>query len=158
MPDNLYEAMFVVDAAKGGSAFPDTIRHIAGLLTRNGADIQRMERWEERKLAYPIRRVKRGIYILVYFAADGSAIDEIRRAADLSEEVLRVLILRAEQVSPVKGQLYSIEGEEVEAPAEAPVAEAPAAGAETPAADAEKSEAEQDADDAAEGEAADTSL
>ena len=156
MPDNLYEAMFVVDAAKGGSAFPDTIRHIAGLLTRNGADIQRMERWEERKLAYPIRRLKRGIYILVYFAAEGSAIDEIRRAADLSEEVLRVLILRAEQVSPVKGQLYSVEGEEVEAP-EPPAPEAPATGADVPAADADEPQAGQDTDEAVEGETADTS-
>jgi len=129
LPENLYEAMFVVDAAKGGSAFPEIIRHIAGLLTRNGASVRRIEKWEERKLAYPIRSAKRGIYILVYFTADGSAISEIRRAAELSEQLLRVLILRAEKMSPVKGQLYTVEGEETEAEpteaAETPAEEAP---------------------------------
>jgi len=107
---NLYEAMFVVDSARGGSKFPDTIRHIAGLLTRHGAEIERMEKWDERKLAYPIKHVRRGIYVLVYFRMDGSAIAELRHMVDLSEEVLRVLILRAEGQNPPKGDLYSPDG------------------------------------------------
>jgi small subunit ribosomal protein S6 len=150
LPDNLYEAMFVVDAAKGGSEFPATIQHVAGLLTRNGATIQRIERWDERKLAYPIGHSKRGIYILVFFTSDGSAVGEIRRAVDLSEEVLRLLVLRAEQPSPVRGQLFSPDGEPV-APEE-PKAE-PATD-DTPAAqETEEPEAEPATDDtpAAEG-------
>lgn len=124
MTANLYEAMFVVDAAKGSSEFPNTIRHIADLLTRHGAEIERMERWDERKLAYPIGHAKRGVYILVYVRADGSAITEIRRSVVLSEDLLRVLILRSEGPSAVRGELYGPDGqpvppEEVAAPAQA---------------------------------------
>jgi len=123
---NLYEAMFVVDSAKGGSKFSDTIRHIAGLLTRHGAEIERMEKWDERKLAYPIKHVRRGIYVLVYFRIDGSAIAELRHMVDLSEEVLRVLILCAEVQNPPKGDLYSPEGQLLgREPEAAPVEEAP---------------------------------
>lgn len=125
MAANLYEAMFVMDAAKGGSEFPGTVRHIADLLSRNGAEIERIEKWDERRLAYPIGRVKRGLYVLVYFRADGSAISEIRRLVGLSEELLRVLILRAEQPSPVKGELFSPDGEPVAVPEEAPAPPAP---------------------------------
>jgi len=122
---NLYEAMFVVDSAKGGSKFPDTIRHIAGLLTRHGAEIERMEKWDERKLAYPIKHVRRGIYVLVYFRIDGSAIAELRHMVDLSEEVLRVLILCAEAQNPPKGDLYSPEGQLLgQEPEAAPVEQA----------------------------------
>lgn len=122
MADNLYEAMFVVDSAVGGSEFPEVIQHIAGLITRHGAKIERIEKWEERKFAYPIKRVKRGIYILVFFRAEGSVIEEMRRLIGLSEQVLRALILRAESMSTVQGELYNEEGEMIaEAPA-APVA------------------------------------
>jgi ribosomal protein S6 len=110
---NLYEAMFVVDAAKGGSEFTKVVRHIADLLTRHGAAIERIERWDERKLAYPIKHAKRGVYVLVYFQADGSAISEIRHTAGLSEQLLRLLILCADEPGPVKGQLLSPQGEPV---------------------------------------------
>jgi ribosomal protein S6 len=56
LADNLYEAMFLVDSAKGGSEFPEIIRHIANILERAGAEIERIEQWEERKLAYRISR------------------------------------------------------------------------------------------------------
>lgn len=139
MADNLYEAMFVVDAATGGARFPDAVRHIADLLTRHGAEIERIEKWDERKLAYPIKRVKRGIYILVYFRSDGSAISEMRRMIALSEEVLRSLILKAEEPSAVKGQLFDSEGQLLESPEEEAVTTEP----EEPAAETEKKEPEE---------------
>jgi ribosomal protein S6 len=127
---NLYEAMIVVDIAKGGSEFPDVIRHIADIINRQGAEIDRIEKWEERKFAYPIKGVKRGIYILSYFEAEGEAISEIRRLFRLSEQVLRVLILKTDTKDEIQGELYNAEGEMIaEAPAEpiAPVVTASAA-------------------------------
>lgn len=142
MAVNLYEGMFVVDANKGGAQFPDCVRHIAGLLTRHGAEIDRIEQWDERKLAYPIKNVKRGIYVLTYFHVDGSAISELRRDIALSEEILRVLIIRPDDVSEVQGQLFSPEGEEIEAPEPRPAAEGAAPDEEAPETDAEAEEDE----------------
>ena len=148
MATNLYEGRFVVDAAKGGAEFTEAIRYIANLLTRNGAEIERIEKWDERKLAYPVKRVKRGIYILTYFRADGSAISEIRRTIGLSEEVLRVLMVKAEAPGQVKGELYTPEGELIEPVTEAPAAPAteatpaPATEAAEPEGEGEPSESE----------------
>jgi len=134
--------MFVVDAARGASAVPDVVRHIAGLMTRHEAEIERIELWDERKLAYPIQKAKRGMYFLVYFRADAETIAELRATIRLSEQVLRLLILRAEKPGPVKGQLYTPEGEPTETPAEptaapaVPSAEPTPEGRQTPAAEA----------------------
>ncbi len=114
MAANLYEAMFVVDAAKGGPEFAGIVRHIAGILGRVDAELVRVERWDERRLSYRIGRAKRGIYVLVYFRAEGAAIAEIRHDVQLSEDLLRVLVLRAEGMSPVRGELLSVEGEPVQ--------------------------------------------
>jgi len=157
MDKNLYEAMFIIGAGKGGSEFPDAIQHIVGLLTRHDAEIERIERWDERKFSFPIKRAKRGIYVLVYFRADGEVIAEMRRLIGLSEQILRVLILRADKIVDPRGALYNAEGEQTaeaprpkpvepplvneaatRKPAPAPAAPAPAAAA--PAEDADAAE------------------
>jgi small subunit ribosomal protein S6 len=104
---------------------PSVIRHIAEILERCDAEIERMEQWEERKLAYPIGNAKRGIYILTYYRADGSQIRELRHLVRLSEDILRALVLRTDEMDPVTGQLYSPGGEEIEE-AEAVAVSAPA--------------------------------
>jgi small subunit ribosomal protein S6 len=145
LAENLYEAMFVVDIAKGGSEFPGVISHIADIINRQGATIDRIEKWEERKFAYPIKGVKRGIYILSYFHAEGEAISEIRRLFRLSEQVLRVMILKTDTKDEIRGELYNAEGEmTAEAPAEpiAPVVTASAAQSGESSEDADKSDEE----------------
>jgi small subunit ribosomal protein S6 len=123
----LYEGMFVVDSAKGGTEFPATVRLVAGMLTRHGAEIERIEKWAERKFAYPIKQSKRGIYILVYFKAEGAAIAAIREDVNLSEEILRVLVLTPHAVVPATGEVYNAAGEMIEA-VKAPVTESAFAG------------------------------
>lgn len=115
---NLYETMFLVDSEKGGEDFSDLIQHISGLMERNGAEIERIEKWDERKLAYRIRGADRGIYIQVHMLSEPNDVAEIRNAINLSEEVLRVLILTAEEVPPAAGPVYNTDGEEVEAEAD----------------------------------------
>jgi small subunit ribosomal protein S6 len=114
LADNLYEAMFVVDAAHGGAEFQEIIRHIANILTNAGAQIERIEKWDERKLAYRIGRAKRGIYILCFFHAPGAAVSQIRHDVQLSEQLLRVLVLRADEIPPIEGEPFSPEGQPVE--------------------------------------------
>lgn len=148
MATRFYEGMFVVDSSKSGAEFPETVRLIAGILQRHHADIQRIEKWEERKFAYPIQGSKRGIYILTYFETEGGEVAGIREDVRLNEDILRVLIMKPEKVAPVQGELYNPEGEQIEEepePAEegdedAPVEASEEAEEEVPAAEAGSTE------------------
>jgi small subunit ribosomal protein S6 len=110
LEQKLYEAMFLIDSAKGGSEFSGIIQHIAELLRRHGAQIERIEKWADNKLAYKVKRVERGTYVLVYFRAEPGHISELRRDIYLSELILRVLIVRPEEVVEPRGELYTPEG------------------------------------------------
>jgi small subunit ribosomal protein S6 len=90
----LYEGMFVLDAGKTGAGWEDGINHVKGLMDRSGATVVTMKKWDERKLAYEIRGQKRGAYLLAYFRAETDKITGLERDAQLSEFVLRCLILR----------------------------------------------------------------
>ncbi len=119
MAKQLYEAMFMVDSATGEDGFPGIVRHIAGLIRRYEGKIERIEKWSEREPAYPVKNVKHGIYILVFFEADAEKVSGMRQAMNLSEQISRFIILAAGGLSPVSGALYDEDGEEKEVPAAA---------------------------------------
>jgi small subunit ribosomal protein S6 len=88
--------MFLVDSGDAAQ-WGDLTKHIANILTRNGAEIIGITRWDERKLAYPVEKRKRGTYVLAFFLlTKGEALAEIEHDCRLSDKVLRSLILKAD--------------------------------------------------------------
>jgi len=97
-PDDLrlYEAMFLVDTGDA-AIWDDLTRHLEGILNRVGAEVIGITRWDERKLAYPVGKHKRGTYVLAFFSMrEGTGVSEIEHACRLSEKVVRALVLRAD--------------------------------------------------------------
>ncbi len=85
-----YEVMFLFD---GGSEWAAVDREVRRLLERIGAVPQVIIKYDDRRLAYEIRRRKRGTYVLAYFDADPARMAELDRDARLSETLLRHLVL-----------------------------------------------------------------
>ncbi len=97
--NNLYEGMFLVDSALAGSNWDGVNNTIKTILERAGAEIVSIRKWDDRKLAYEIHGKSRGVYILTYFRVNGERIKEIEKAVQLSEQIMRVLILNAEHIT-----------------------------------------------------------
>ena len=91
----LYEAMFLVDSAQAEN-WDSIIKTIKTILAKAEAEIVSIDKWADRRLAYEINGKTRGTYILCYFRADGDRIRDIERDVQLSERIMRVLILSAE--------------------------------------------------------------
>jgi small subunit ribosomal protein S6 len=94
----LYEGMFLVDSAQAAD-WDATKAVLEGVLKRANADILEMKKWDDRRLAYEINKKARGAYILCYFNADCDKIHDVEKAVQLSEQIMRVLILNTEQMS-----------------------------------------------------------
>ena len=107
---NLYEAMFLVDSNKAKQDHAKVLEEITEVIKKNGGEVVNLDKWDERKLAFPIAKRKRGTYYLSHFRAEGPAIGRIERSAGLSETILRTLVLRDEdgEAFPV----YEVEEEE----------------------------------------------
>lgn len=93
-----YEGLFLFDSAAGHdwSRMEGEIRR---LCDRIQANLQACVKFDERKLAYEIKGCKRGTYVLTYFDAEPARIADLERDVQLSESVLRALVLRADKVS-----------------------------------------------------------
>jgi small subunit ribosomal protein S6 len=135
---NIYEGLFL---------FPQTATanlqaahdHLLDLLKRAEAEIVSLCKWDERRLAYEIKGNKRGVYFLTYFHAAPDAVSKLERDCNLSEQLLRSLVTRAELIpqeiieaadgrSTLADEI-KLRGEQEAAPAAAPAAvtKAPAA-------------------------------
>jgi len=90
--------MFLVDSAKAASDWDGVNAAINKILEKAEAEIVSMRKWDDRRLAYDIKRTGRGTYLLCYFKVDGRKIQEIEKSVQLSEKIIRVLILSTEQM------------------------------------------------------------
>jgi small subunit ribosomal protein S6 len=88
----LYECMWVVDANVGREDYNKLIAGLKEIVEKGGGTWVNADKWEERRLAYPIKKKKRVLYVINHFTAPSEAITEIDRNARLSELVLRHMI------------------------------------------------------------------
>ncbi len=94
----LYEGMFIISDTVAGSDWEAVVKHVEDLLKNRGAEILKSEKWEERKFAYKLKGYKRGTYLLVYFNAPTDSISLIKRDFELSDNVLRTLVVRVDKI------------------------------------------------------------
>ena len=95
----LYEGLFLVDSGEAASDWDGINKTIGKVLARGDAEVVSIRKWDERRLAYDINRKSRGTYILTYFRGDPSKIAAIERAVQLSEQIMRILIIRTDRMS-----------------------------------------------------------
>ena len=95
---NQYEGMFLFGA--GAASEPQaTEASVRKFIESHGGNVMVLKKWDERKLAYEINGNKRGIYYLTLFTAPPAAITQIERDVKLSEDILRVMILKADHLT-----------------------------------------------------------
>ena len=94
MAVNVYECMFLLDPNKVGGDVPSAAKQIHSILERNQAELLASRPWDERRLAFPVRGHKKGLYYLTYFRAEGKNVQPIERDVALNEMILRSLVIR----------------------------------------------------------------
>ncbi|MCH8149369.1 MAG: 30S ribosomal protein S6 [Planctomycetes bacterium] len=95
---NQYEGMFLFDPTFG-SSIENCETEVNRLMERADGEILFIGKWDERRLAYRINGRKRGVYMLVYFNAPPDKIAGMQRDAQISEDLLRLMVVRADGVS-----------------------------------------------------------
>ncbi|MCZ7643682.1 MAG: 30S ribosomal protein S6 [Planctomycetota bacterium] len=89
----LYECMWVVDVNAGRENFGKIVDGIKEIVEKSGAHWVNGDKWEERRLAYTIKKRKRGLYILSHFHSEPGNVGKLERNIQISDLVMRALIL-----------------------------------------------------------------
>jgi small subunit ribosomal protein S6 len=91
---NVYDGMFILDAGRYGRDPEGVSGQITKVIQDAGGEILVSRLWEERRLAYPIKGQRKGVYWLTYFRLDRDRLAGLRQQFQLSESILRMLFLK----------------------------------------------------------------
>jgi small subunit ribosomal protein S6 len=88
--------MFIVDNGRAKQNLDAVLGELKDLIARAGGELVNIDRWDERKLAYEIKKQRRGTYVLSHWYGPADAPAKAERQCGLSETVLRVLTVQDE--------------------------------------------------------------
>ena len=92
-----YEGMFLVDSSWANKAADEVVATITELVEKYNGSIIRLEKWEERKLAYSIKIErtihKRGVYYLSALKLEPSSVNKIYNDIKLNTSFIRAQLI-----------------------------------------------------------------
>jgi len=91
-----YEIMFIVKPLdeEGTNA---VITKFENLINNNGGQVDKIDRWGKKRLAYLVNDFAEGFYVLVNFTAVPATILELDRIMKITEDVLKFMIIRIDE-------------------------------------------------------------
>ena len=92
-----YELMVILDPEIDERTVAPSLDKFLNVIRKDGGNIDNVDIWGRRRLAYEINKKTEGIYAVVDFTATSEATVELDRQLKLSEAVMRTKVLRAEE-------------------------------------------------------------
>ena len=84
-----YEGLFVIDPTLTDEEFERAVGEIEDLIKRMDGEVEPVERWGRKSLAYQVRKKKEGLFVLVNFKVGPERVSELRRGYRLMERLIR---------------------------------------------------------------------
>lgn len=96
-----YELMVIFDPGKveGDEAVAQMLDRIQGIITGEGGQVSKVDRWGRRRLAYEIGGTTEGYYVVIQFEAEPKTAAELGRVLRITDGVLRHMIVRPNPVT-----------------------------------------------------------
>ena len=124
---NNYEVLFIINPTLAEDEIKAAQDKFINLIKENG-EIQEINEWGKRRLAYPINDIQEGYYVLVYFAANADFPAELNRRFNIDDAIMRGMVIAREDAKVPETVAAPVAEETVTETVEAaPAVEAPIA-------------------------------
>ena len=99
-----YELTFIVKPDVDATNLAALLDKVKDIITSEGGSITKVDQWGLRRLMYPIRKYREGHYIFELLQLEGTSIVRIENRLRLTEDIIRYLLIRADETAPVAPQ------------------------------------------------------
>jgi small subunit ribosomal protein S6 len=93
---NKYETIFIIDRDKTEDETNEIIEKFKDLISSSG-EIENVDIWGKRRLAYPINDKNEGFYVLVNFTASPDFPKELDRVYKITDGIIRSIIINKDK-------------------------------------------------------------
>ena len=94
---NNYEVALIIRPEIEEEAQQQIIERLSQILTAEGGQVDNVESWGRRRLAYPIEKVNEGLYCFIQGQFSSLVLPELDRTIQLSEDILRHMVIRPDR-------------------------------------------------------------
>ena len=91
-----YETIFIVDNELDEERRNAVINRFKEIIEKD-AQLEDVDEWGSRKLAYPIDYKKEGYYVLVNFKAEPTFIEELERNYRITDDIIKSIVVNKEE-------------------------------------------------------------
>ncbi len=96
-----YELIWILGSDAGEEQVAESVEKITSLVTDAGGEVSGTDIWGKRNLAYPIKKNNEGYYLQANFELDGTRAQELERAIDADQSIIRHLLVRDEPLPSI---------------------------------------------------------
>jgi small subunit ribosomal protein S6 len=91
---NDYEVTYILRPTLEESEVEERANAVAEIVKSQGGEVNAVERLGKKRLAYEIKDVREGNYVVMQFKSEPAASKELERQLKLHEDVLRAIVVR----------------------------------------------------------------
>ena len=91
---NDYEVTYILRPTLEESEVEERANAVAEIVKSQGGEVNAVERLGKKRLAYEIKDVREGNYVVMQFKGEPAASKELERLLKLREDVLRAIVVR----------------------------------------------------------------
>jgi len=91
-----YEVTFIIDPALEDAKKDATVETVQSIIAADG-EVEKVDVWGMKKLAYPIDKKEEGYYVVIDFKANAELPKELDRRLRISDNVIRHIIVNMDE-------------------------------------------------------------
>ncbi len=89
-----YEVMVILDPSLDERTVAPSLDTYLNVVRQDGGQVESVDVWGKRRLAYEIKKNAEGIYAVIDLKAEPATVKELDRQLTLNESVLRTKVIR----------------------------------------------------------------
>ena len=92
-----YECMFILKPEMEEEAIQQAVDKYSAIVTDGKGEVVSVDKWGKRRLAYEIKDLMEGYYVLITFKSEPAVAKELDRVMKISEDMLRFMIIHLDE-------------------------------------------------------------
>ena len=107
----LYESVFIARQDISGTQVEALTEAFSTIIVENGGTVSKKEYWGLKNLAFRIKKNRKGHYVLLNIDAPAAAVLEMERNMRISEDVLRYMSIKVDELEEVPSAMLQNRGD-----------------------------------------------
>ncbi|MBL8177094.1 MAG: 30S ribosomal protein S6 [Bryobacterales bacterium] len=93
----IYEELYILRPDATEEDVDASVEMVRTIVTTAGGSIDKVDKWGVRKLAYRLKKLNEGFYVLIQFSAKPEVVKELERRLRVSDAVVKFITVRIDE-------------------------------------------------------------